>query len=359
MITMPTLQSWVRAIFRVACYSRWGWYPVVIGVIVWSNYLVQEYRVLGNVVFAFLPVVGSVVMYLWLVLLVDELVDVLGLWAPLERAMACLKTVSLFVVGVYGVLAGLLWANGQGDGSVVRRSVQILATESTRLGFVRYAWWTVRSGGAEAATEKILWTRRDRGDVYVGGDAELVLREGRLSLWRVVEIRRDNEKYYLRMLGAAPSSQVALAGLVQLYAGRREFEKALEWYASLTRFYPNDSDVGYRLGATLVDGRRYKEGAAVFRQVLAARRDYETLYGLGYALAWSGQKREAATYLREATELDPEDYRALYSLGYVLRDTGQFAEARAAWSKVLQLMPNFPEVENNLRAIEKHLRAQQ
>jgi cytochrome c-type biogenesis protein CcmH/NrfG len=59
--------------------------------------------------------------------------------------------------------------------------------------------------------------------------------------------------------------------------------------------------------------------------------------------------------LTEATELDPADYRAFYSLGYVYRDTRQFTQARQAWETVLTLIPNFPEVEANLRDIEQHL----
>jgi len=91
---------------------------------------------------------------------------------------------------------------------------------------------------------------------------------------------------------------------------------------------------------------------AVLQKMLEVRRDYDVLYRLGYALAWAGQKREAVPILREAAALDPDEPWALYSLGYVLRDTGQYAEARTAWSKVLQMLPRFPEVERNLRAIE-------
>lgn len=127
---------------------------------------------------------------------------------------------------------------------------------------------------------------------------------------------------------------------------------------SWTRVYPNEPEAGFGLAAALVDAHRYRQAVDVFRRVLAVQRDYETLYVLGYALAWAGDKHEAATYLREAADLEPEDFRALYSLGYVLTDTGRYAEAKVAWSKVLQLMPNFPEVENNLRAIESRIHPQ-
>ncbi len=82
------------------------------------------------------------------------------------------------------------------------------------------------------------------------------------------------------------------------------------------------------------------------------KRDYETLYLYGYALAWANKKFDAEKYLSEATLLDPTDYRAFYSLGYVYRDTGRPAEAKKAWQTVLKLMPHFPEIENRLRSLK-------
>ena len=75
---------------------------------------------------------------------------------------------------------------------------------------------------------------------------------------------------------------------------------------------------------------------------------------LSYALAWAEEKDEAEKYLILATELDPTDYRAFYSLGYVYRDTGRYPKAKEAWAKVLQLLPNFPEVENNMKSLKKY-----
>lgn len=350
------LRSFVSVLVRTAWSGHWGWYPVVPFVVLWATYLVEAYRVVGSLAFAFLPVVGSVMMVLWLVFLIDELVEVLQANARLARAIRHVKRANLIVVAAYGLLAGLLWVNGHGEGPIVQRSAQVLAMETTRLGVVRHSWWTLRSGGPSERVERVLRLPADATNVYVGGDAELWLRQGRLSLWRVLEVRQDHEKYLLKMLEATPASRTALAGLVTLHADRRDFDKAIQWYVALTRVYPHEPDVAYDLAAALLNGRRYRQAADVFRQLVAMRRDYESLYFLGYALAWAGEKREAAKYLQEATTLDPEDDRAFYSLGYVMRDLGQYAEARAAWTRVLQLAPVFPEVQSNLRALESRMK---
>jgi tetratricopeptide (TPR) repeat protein len=161
------------------------------------------------------------------------------------------------------------------------------------------------------------------------------------------------EKYYFKMLKAAPGSKVAIEGLINLYSKRNEFDLALEWYDKLLTKFPVESDIGFDLGSQLIDAKRYRQAVIVLRKVLEVRRDYDVLYMLGVALAWAGEKDEAEKYLIEAAELDPTDYRAFYSLGYVYRDTGRYEKAKEAWVRVLKLFPNFPEVENNIRSIEK------
>jgi tetratricopeptide repeat protein len=349
------LRTFMCGLTRAVWHGRWGWYHTVPLVVLWATYVLHRYRVLGNVLVAALPVVAAIVMGFWLVLVTDELVHVVRLTDRLARVVRGVKRASLAAIGAYAALACVVWANGDGEGPVVRRPAHVLSRTNARLGSARYAWWTLGSSERPGDVHRVLWSSKDDADAYVGGDVELVLRRGRVWLWRVLEVRRDHERYLLTMLEAAPASRTALAGLVRLYAARQDFDRAMQWYTTLTRAYPDEPDVGYSLGGALVESRRYRDGVAVFRQVLAMRRDYESLYGLGYALAWAGEKREAATYLREATTLDGEDYRAFYSLGYVLLATGEYRDAHAAWSRVLELVPVFPEVQQNLRQVEKRI----
>ena len=347
----PIVRLTGSVLMAAAWCARLFWYHAVpLFVVLWATYVVQVYRVRGNAVLALLPVVGVVMAALWTVFLLSELLNVLNANDRLARVVKYIERGSLIVIGAYGVLAGLLWINGQSAGPVVRQSARVLAITKSRFGPIRYTWWTVASAAGER--QRVLRLPSDASHVYVGGDAELVLRQGRLLLWRVVEVRRDEEQYLLSMLAAMPRSHTALAGLVSLYTDRGELDRGIQSYAALTRVYPDEPDVGYRLGTKLIDTHRYRDGADILQQVVTMRRDYAGLYTLGYALAWAGDKHEAAKYLREATKLAPDDFRAFYSLGYVMRDTGQYAEAKVAWSKVLELRPDFPEVQANLRAIE-------
>jgi Flp pilus assembly protein TadD len=125
----------------------------------------------------------------------------------------------------------------------------------------------------------------------------------------------------------------------------------MAWDATLRSRYPDEYEATLRLGQRLTDAKRFRDAITVFRHAAAISREYEVLYALGYALAWGGQRDEAAQILREATQADPTDWRAFYSLGYVYSDLSRYSEARVAWTKTLELLPNFPEVQQNLRRL--------
>ncbi len=335
----------------IRCRKR-AQYVLVLVLVLWSHHVFREYRVAGNLPVAILPLVGAVLLTLWLVLLVNELVEVIGVTGMVGVVVQGVKRISLLVVASYVALAAAVWLNGQGGGALRRAQSQIVTAHSATLGPVRYAWLTLRRWDGSAGTQRVLLTGRDVRGLYAGGDVEILLQPGLLHLTRILEVRHDQERYYQRMLVAAPGSQVALDGLITLYAGRGEFESATRWFGVLHTTYPQQTAPGLRLAEALIDARRHPEAVTVLQKLLEVRRDYDVLYRLGYALAWAGQKREAVPILREAAALDPDEPWALYSLGYVLRDIGQYADAKTAWSKVLQMLPNFPEIERNLRAIE-------
>jgi len=338
-------------LLRYACT-----YVFVFAGTIWSSYIFFRYRVAGNALFAIMPLVGIVTTYLWLVLVLDEWLYLLKGRESLRALIGGVKRISFGIIALYGFMALALWVNSAGHEPVIRRAAAVTSISDFDMGAMRYRSVELKTEETSGRAVHVLLTDRDRDDLYVGEDVEILIQRGMLSLQRVLEINDDNEKYSVKMLAAAPDSKVALANLIEIYSGRGEFEKATVYFERLYEKYPDAWEMGVTLGSQLVDAKKFRQGADIFRKVVGARREYEALYGLGYALAWSGQKNEAAVYLKEATELDPTDFRAFYSLGYVYRDTGRYAEAKREWSKVLELVPHFPEVQNNLRSIESRVK---
>jgi tetratricopeptide (TPR) repeat protein len=328
-------------------------YPVVFAVVLWGNSIFMHYRVTGNIIFSIMPFIGAMTMYLWLIFLADEFLHFLGSYGPITSIIKKLKILSFVVICLYAIIASALWLNGISLEPVITQTTKIISISNVNTGTFHYRRLTVAPWHNAIDNRNILLTDKDEAGLYTGEEIEIFTRKGILSLHRVLEIHRDMEKYYFKMLKAAPDSKVAIGGLINLYSKRNEFDLALEWYDKLITKFPVESDIGFDLGSQLIDAKRYRQAVIVLRKVLEVRRDYDVLYMLGVALAWAGEKDEAEKYLIEATELDPADYRAFYSLGYVYRDTSRYEKAKEAWVRVLKLFPNFPEVENNIRSIEK------
>jgi len=330
-------------------------YPVVFTVVFWGHSTFMHYRIIGNVIFTIMPLVGVMAMYLWLIFLADEFLHFLQHSRPITFVIKKVKILSFLIICFYAIIASALWLNGISLEPVMTKTTKILSMSNVDTGTFHYCRVTVSAWDADTGTKDIFLTDKDEAGIYTGEDAEIFIRKGILSFDRVLEIRRDMENYYFKMLKVAPDSKVAIGGLINIYSKRNEFDLALEWYDKLVIIFPVEYEIGFELAGKLIDAKRYRQAVNVLRKVSEAKKDYEVLYMLGYALAWAGAKDEAEKYLIEATELDPTDHRAFYSLGYVYRDTGRYEKAKENWVKVLKLLPNFPEVQNNIKSIEKSI----
>ena len=254
---------------------------------------------------------------------------------------------------MYGAVGVALWVNAMGPSPAVSKKSKVISSSVINLGLFSYSHLTVAGWDGDSRPRIILSGDKDGSVLPVGADIEIVSGPGALSLNRVLEIKPDREKFNLNMLKAAPDSQIALAALVEINSRRKDFGKAVEWFDRLQSTYPREAGIGQDLAARLIDSRQYDQAVHVLKKLVAAEKDYEGLYVLGCTLIRAGQKEEAEKVLREAAELDPADFRAFHSLGYLHRDAGRKEKAREAWSRVLELFPNFVEAQKNIEAIDK------
>jgi tetratricopeptide (TPR) repeat protein len=325
---------------------------VLFSLFLWSNHIFLNYRVAGNIIFAFMPIMGSITMYLWVILVADEFL-LLESSERISRIIKNLKLLCFTISILYGAMALALWVNGMSHSPSVSKRTKIVSTWGIDMGPLSYSHLTIASWDGDLNPRKILSSDKDDPGLYAGGDIEILLKEGTLSLNRIIAIKQDMEKLYMKMLKAGPDSKVAIAGLVEIYSKRKDFGKALEWFDQLYDKYPAEADVGQDLASRLVDSRKYEQAAEVLKKLVETKRDYEVLYLLGQTLARAGKKDEAEKYLEEAKQLDPTDFRAFYLLGNVYRDAGRKEEAKEAWTQVLELYPNFAQAEKNIASLEK------
>lgn len=334
-------------------------YGLVFVVITCSRYSFLRFRIplfeLGSI----LPDTGVFLCYLWIILFLDEFLVLFGKSGLFSRFVKTVKRASLYVIAVYALVALLLAINGISIQQVSIVPARIVAKSKHKYWASSYGSILVEEQGATRVRREILLFFPSETQLFVGEDVEIVMRKGIFFCNRVLAVRRDMEKYYGKMLKAAPDSLVALKGLVLVCSEQGRFDEAKKWYSLYAGKNSDEDGIGTTLSRRMIDAGQYAQSAQFLEELIRKDRGYENLYTLGYALAWAGDKDGAAAYLHEAVKLDPTDYRALYSLGYVYMDTGQLTAAKKAWEAVLALTPHFPEVEKNLRKIDRELAVQQ
>jgi tetratricopeptide (TPR) repeat protein len=325
---------------------------VVFSLFLWANHIFLNHRVAGSIIFAFLPIIGSITMYLWVILVADEFL-LLESSDRISRIIRNLKHLCSGIVIFYGALALALWVNGMSHPPTFSKRAQIVSLSEINIGLQSYRHLTIATWDGDLKPRTILSSDKDDPGLHAGEDIEILLSEGTLSLHGIVAIKQDREKFHLKMLAADPDSKVALAGLVEIYSKRKDFGKALEWFDQLYNKYPTEADIGQGLAGHLVDSRNYEQAAEVLTKLVEAKKDHELLILLGQALIRAGKKDEAEKYLEEAKQLDPTDFRAFHLLGYIYRDTGRKEEAKEAWTQVLDLYPNLAQAEKNIQSLPK------
>ena len=325
---------------------------VFFSIFLWANHIFLHYRVAGSFIFAFMPIIGSITMYLWVILVADEFLLLEGS-ERISRIIKYLKHLCFGIIILYGAVALAFWVNGMSSSPSVGKKTRILSGSDINMGLQSYRHLTIGSWDGDPNPKTVLSSDKDDPGLCTGGDVEIILTEGMLSLQRIVGIKQDTEKFYMKMLKADPDSKVALAGLAEISSKKKDYGKAVEWFDQLYDKYPAEADIGRDLAVRLFDSRNYDQAAEVLKKLVETKRDYETLYLLGQALARAGKKDEAEKYLAEAKQLDPTDFRAFHLLGYVYRDTGRNEEAKEAWTRVLELNPSFAQAEKNIGSLEK------
>lgn len=97
-----------------------------------------------------------------------------------------------------------------------------------------------------------------------------------------------------------------------------------------------------------------EKAAAAFRAVLADYpNDVRALAGAGMAAHLTGRADQAISYLKKATQIDPEFVQAYYMLGQIAYSQGDIDLAIKSYERVVKVAPGNQEVYQQLEAWKK------
>ena len=161
-----------------------------------------------------------------------------------------------------------------------------------------------------------------------------------------------------RAVNLNPLSPVALANLGVTYDARGNRGEAEGAYRMALNINPAQTTAAQNLVINLLERKRPAEAIEACKQALAAADTAGLRRRYGDALVQAGLPAEAVEQYRHAIRLDPHYYPAFNGPGAVLieqyrdgllLDDRKRDDALAAWRQSLQLNPNQPKVEAQLR----------
>ena len=141
----------------------------------------------------------------------------------------------------------------------------------------------------------------------------------------------------------------------EFYRNDQDAEAVLAFQEAV-RLDPELAEAHFRLGLGYESlGKReeaeseYKKAVAAYKKYLADnRQDPEAHYNLGQTYAGLGQYSEAIREYREATKLKEDDPDIHYDLGIAYTKLAQYDAAAAAFSKSLEIDPDYYRAQDGL-----------
>ncbi|MGH9879992.1 MAG: tetratricopeptide repeat protein, partial [Pyrinomonadaceae bacterium] len=155
--------------------------------------------------------------------------------------------------------------------------------------------------------------------------------------------------FYENALAIDPTNSIALAGLIDLYAGQNDLTKAHARLDQVLNSNPNNASLHY-LKAQIYGYERNTQGAeAELRKTLELDPNYLAAYSaLGALFVNTEQRDRAIAEYRKILELRPENSTA-YTLIGMLEDARQnYSAAAESYRKALEKDPNALIAANNL-----------
>lgn len=149
----------------------------------------------------------------------------------------------------------------------------------------------------------------------------------------------------------------------ELYRNDQDTEAVLAFQEAV-RLDPDLAEAHFRLGLGYESLGKREESESQYKKAVAAykkyfeesRNDPEAHYNLGQTYAGLGQYSDAIREYREATRLKEDDPDIYYDLGVAYTKLAQYDAAAAAFSKSLEIDPEYYRAQDGLDEAKEGIR---
>lgn len=340
-------RTWIRHKLR----QLWGQLTVqygtaaaACGLAIWMQH---EYRLEGSWLFMALPFVGSVLVVLNVLMIVNYFAQSLPKWDPVRSLLKRLEfSAGIFVrLFVYG---SLLWfANGILDSTPPVYRAALIDSEawhSTAGLSTPYSWVSLRYRDEPDRPMKVLITWRERMRLWGAQPVSVTIKNGLFGIQAVTAIEQDWGWYGAEILKLAPTATTIMQTKLYFDLSHDRWKEGIEAGKLYVERNPSDWMTAMVAGGLLAQASRYNDSLPFLEHAVKQHPIYSNMQTYGTALNWAGQSPRAAEVFKSSISLDPDNWEAYYHLGYVYGDMAQYEEAIMYFEESLKRRPGSLEI---------------
>jgi superkiller protein 3 len=169
----------------------------------------------------------------------------------------------------------------------------------------------------------------------------------------VTRIEQDEEQYWKTVLIELPGAAEAWKRLVTFYLTHHHAKEAAHAAQRYVELRPDDYEYICDVAGGLAVGGLKKEARALLEPLADGHPDYWLYDVLAFLYHKLGDNVESVKLYQAAIQLQPENPQAYFELGYAYKDMGRSEDAVAMFKKVLQYRPIFPEMDEQIRLLQR------
>lgn len=310
------------------------------------------YRVPGPAAFVFLPWIGMGLIGLSVVTVLARIARRAPDDDPLRRAILIMERVDTVLIVAFVCHSLFLLVNAVGSPpTVIVRPSDVLARGRGEVDSRLVPWADLRSWDDRATSRRVLLYPQEARTLWGGQPVLVSFRPGFFHQPWVVSIEADEERQLRAVLSAIPNAAQVWRRLVDFYIRQNRYDDAVTAGTEYLRLYPNDVDFALHLGGALFNVNLHPRAVPLVEPFLTRHPTVELQRLLGFAMFRAGRKSEGAALMQKAIEQRPDDVQSYYVLGYAYFYAGDMAGALPWFERLLQIAPNYPEIQERVRAI--------
>ncbi len=161
--------------------------------------------------------------------------------------------------------------------------------------------------------------------------------------------------FYVKAYELEPKNSIVLQKMTDLYMQLGKNELAEVSLKIIVDQQPKNLKVLEQYGLLLLKDRKYALAKATLEQVVAKQQSWSAYNGLGIIANVQGEFPKAEALFRKADTILPNSPELLNNIGFALYSAYRFPEALAYYSKALQINPNFKKAIYNYALLQARL----